>query len=97
MIEISNIDFKYAGSVNKVFEGFSLNLEENCIYGLLGKNGMGKSIVALSDQRTAPSTERQHHIRWYRHQAAPPGIVAGDVYRPKSMKCRRCRCASASR
>ena len=45
MIEVKNISFKYAGQKNLVFDDFSLTLEENNIYGLLGKNGMGKSTL----------------------------------------------------
>ena len=45
MIEVNNISFKYAGQKNLVFDDFSLQLEENNIYGLLGKNGMGKSTL----------------------------------------------------
>jgi len=45
MIDIQNIDFHYAGSKEKVFEDFSLQLRENNIYGLLGKNGTGKSTL----------------------------------------------------
>ena len=45
MIEVNNISFKYAGQKNLVFDDFSLTLEENNIYGLLGKNGTGKSTL----------------------------------------------------
>ena len=45
MIEVSNISFKYAGQKDLVFDDFSLRLEANNIYGLLGKNGTGKSTL----------------------------------------------------
>jgi ABC-2 type transport system ATP-binding protein len=45
MIDISNISFKYAGSKEQVFQDFSLQLDANNIYGLLGKNGTGKSTL----------------------------------------------------
>ncbi len=45
MIEVKNICFKYAGSKHLVFDDFSLTLEEDRIYGLLGKNGTGKSTL----------------------------------------------------
>ena len=45
MINVNNISFRYAGQKRLVFEDFSLQLEENRIYGLLGKNGMGKSTL----------------------------------------------------
>jgi ABC-2 type transport system ATP-binding protein len=45
MINISHINFKYAGQKEPVFSDFSLQLMENRIYGLLGKNGTGKSTL----------------------------------------------------
>ena len=45
MIEVKNISFKYAGNKSLVFDDFSLTLETNNIYGLLGKNGTGKSTL----------------------------------------------------
>lgn len=45
MIQINNINFSYPGSKHQVFSDFSLELEENKIYGLLGKNGTGKSTL----------------------------------------------------
>ena len=45
MIEVNNISFKYAGQKDLVFDDFSLRLEANNIYGLLGKNGTGKSTL----------------------------------------------------
>ena len=45
MIEISNLKYKYTGAKQYVFNDFNLSLSENNIYGLLGKNGMGKSTL----------------------------------------------------
>ena len=45
MIEVKNISYKYAGQKALVFDNFSLSLEANNIYGLLGKNGTGKSTL----------------------------------------------------
>ena len=51
MIEIKNISFSYPIDIKlkkqrpKVFDKFFLNFKENNIYGLLGKNGMGKSTL----------------------------------------------------
>lgn len=45
MITIRNLSFSYPGSSKMVFNGLSLDLEGNKIYGLLGKNGMGKSTL----------------------------------------------------
>lgn len=45
MINVQNISFHYKGQKALVFDRFSLQLEENRIYGLLGKNGTGKSTL----------------------------------------------------
>lgn len=45
MIQINNVNYSYPGSSHKVFENLNLSLEGNKIYGLLGKNGMGKSTM----------------------------------------------------
>ena len=45
MIQIQDIDYRYPGSKHLVFRDFSLTLKENNIYGLLGKNGTGKSTL----------------------------------------------------
>ena len=45
MIEIKNISFGYGGKLNSVFKDFSLTIEPGRIYGLLGKNGTGKSTL----------------------------------------------------
>ena len=45
MIEVKNITFKYAGQKDLVFDDFSLTLKQDNIYGLLGKNGTGKSTL----------------------------------------------------
>ena len=45
MIQVKNITFGYPGTRKNVFTDFSLELKENNIYGLLGKNGTGKSTL----------------------------------------------------
>lgn len=45
MIEVKNLVFSYPGNKKKVFDGMNLTLSENRIYGLLGKNEMGKSTL----------------------------------------------------
>lgn len=45
MIELKDITFGYSKRGQKVFNGLNLQLESNAIYGLLGKNGMGKSTM----------------------------------------------------
>lgn len=43
MIEITGLKYKYPGTKHLVFNDFSLTLDGSKIYGLLGKNGTGKS------------------------------------------------------
>lgn len=45
MITIDHIRFAYGRRRAAVFDDFSLTLESDCIYGLLGKNGTGKSTL----------------------------------------------------
>ena len=45
MIEIKNLNYTYPGSKHEVFHGLDLTFDNNRIYGLLGKNGMGKSTL----------------------------------------------------
>lgn len=45
MIQISHLDFNYKGNARPIFQDFSLTLGENKVYGLLGKNGTGKSTL----------------------------------------------------
>jgi len=45
MIEVKNISYKYIGQKDLVFDDFSLTLKSDNIYGLLGKNGTGKSTL----------------------------------------------------
>ena len=45
MIDIQNIRFCYRSKNEPVFNGFSLQLEQNKVYGLLGENGTGKSTL----------------------------------------------------
>ncbi len=44
MISVENVDFAYSKKKD-LFKGLQLNLESNKIYGLLGRNGMGKSTL----------------------------------------------------
>lgn len=45
MITVNHLTYAYQGSKHKVFDDFSLSIEGNGIYGLLGKNGTGKSTL----------------------------------------------------
>jgi ABC-2 type transport system ATP-binding protein len=45
MITVNNLCFQYPGQKEKVFDDFNLQVEGSRIYGLLGKNGTGKSTL----------------------------------------------------
>ena len=67
-----NLKYKYQGAKQYVFDNFSLNLEDNNIYGLLGKNGTGKStllyLISGLLRRTA-GTITVDGVDTQRHQA----------------------------
>lgn len=44
-IEFKNVDFSYDGK-NKILDNFSLSLEEDKVYALVGSSGSGKSTIA---------------------------------------------------
>ena len=45
MLELTNVSFHYPGKKNMVIQEASLDLQPGHIYGLLGKNGVGKSTL----------------------------------------------------
>ena len=45
MIEVENLSFSYGRRKSKVLEDFSMKLDKGSGYGLLGKNGTGKSTL----------------------------------------------------
>lgn len=45
MIDVNNVSFSYGRRKAKVLDGFSMHLEKGAVYGLLGKNGTGKSTL----------------------------------------------------
>ena len=45
MIEVENLSFSYGRRKLKVLENFSMKLDKGSVYGLLGKNGTGKSTL----------------------------------------------------
>lgn len=45
MIQIQDLSYKYSGASENVFDGLSLEFDEGRIYGLLGRNGVGKSTL----------------------------------------------------
>ena len=45
IIEVENLSFRYGKRRAKVLEDFSMKLDKGSVYGLLGKNGTGKSTL----------------------------------------------------
>ena len=45
MMNVNQVSFGYGRKKAKVLDGFSMNLEKGSVYGLLGKNGTGKSTL----------------------------------------------------
>lgn len=45
MIDVKNLTFGYSGSKKQVFSQFNLQMQPGSVYGLLGKNGTGKSTL----------------------------------------------------
>ena len=45
MIEVENLSFSYGRRKSMVLEDFSMKLDKGAVYGLLGKNGTGKSTL----------------------------------------------------
>ena len=45
MIEVRNLSFSYGRRKSKVLEDFSMKFDKGSVYGLLGKNGTGKSTL----------------------------------------------------
>lgn len=74
MIEIKNLSFSYGKKKQSVFNDFSLTLDKGSVYGLLGKNGTGKSTLLYlmtglrSNQKETYSTGshryRSYQCRW---------------------------------
>lgn len=45
IVEVNNITFRYQRKGQPLFDNFSIRLEDGHVYGLLGKNGTGKSTL----------------------------------------------------
>ncbi len=43
LINVNNLSFAYEGSLNKVFEHVSFQIDTNWKLGLIGRNGKGKT------------------------------------------------------
>lgn len=59
MVELQDVSFRYKGKARPVFQGLSLSLSGNKVYGLLGENGTGKStLLSLISGLLRPTSGR---------------------------------------
>ena len=62
MIEVKDISFSYGRRKAKVLEDFSLTLDKGSVFGLLGKNGTGKStLLYLMSGLLRPQTGKVYY------------------------------------
>ena len=74
MLKIINMDFRYANG-HKVFGGMNLEIGENKIYGLLGKNGTGKSTLLYLINGLLRPTEGTVDVDGYRSFDRAPEML----------------------
>ena len=88
MIQIKDIDFRYPGSKHLVFRDFSLELKENNIYGLLGKNGTGKSTLLYLISGLLRQQQGIHSRGWHFGTRSQSRDAEGHLHgAPKSLNC----------
>lgn len=80
MIQVNELTFSYPKSKHNVFEGLSLQLKENRIYGLLGRNGMGKSTLLYLIAGLLRPQKGSVFGRWLYRFKSLPRNVRGTVY-----------------
>ena len=94
MIKIENVSFAYPRKRNNIHTNLTLNLEQNKIYGLLGKNGTGKSTLlylisgllkpsegTITMETTDEETgETTVHSTFDRHQEVLRGIYTSTYH-----------------
>ncbi|GHT63234.1 ABC transporter ATP-binding protein [Bacteroidia bacterium] len=78
MIEIKNLTFHY-GKRKKLFNDFSLDLEQGSIVGLLGKNGAGKSTLLKLVAGLLSPQQGEITVNAYKPVRRDPNFLA-DIY-----------------
>lgn len=79
MIKIENLKFNYKGSKHTVLNGITLSLQENCICGLLGKNGVGKSTLLYLISGLLHPTEGTVEVNGHDSRLREPAML-NDVF-----------------
>jgi ABC-2 type transport system ATP-binding protein len=82
MIKINNIDFAY-GKKAKLFDRLNLNLEKGKIYGLLGKNGTGKSSLLKLMQGLLFTQAGSIEINQYKPSERSPNFLQEVYFLPE--------------
>lgn len=82
MISIDNLSFSY-GKKKPVFKGLTLSLKEGNVYGLLGKNGAGKSSLLRNIAGLLFPTSGSCTVNGFDTQARHPGFLQELYYLPE--------------
>lgn len=92
MIEITNLGYHYPGSGHRVFNDFDLRIEGNHIYGLLGKNGTGKSTLLYLINGLLRPTAGTVNVDGYRSFDRSPEMLEEMFLVPEEYDMPMCGC-----
>lgn len=97
MIEVQNLNFSYPGASSKVFDGFQLKLESGHTYGLLGRNGTGKSTLLYLASGLLRPKKGHLYIDGMESAQRDPLMLSRIFLVPEEFRCPRCRFKNTSR
>lgn len=97
MIEVQNLSFSYPGASSKVFDGFQLKLESGHTYGLLGRNGTGKSTLLYLASGLLRPKKGHLYIDGMESAQRDPLMLSASSSCRRSFRCPRCRFRNTSR